>query len=255
MTALETLTYPEVEALVARGAVALWPIGSTEAHGPHLPLNTDVVIAEHTARRAAEVLDTAGTPTVVAPPLALTVTEFARPFAGTLSVPRETALALVRDGALALAAQGFRAVVLVNGHLEPAHRFMLRDAVKAARALAVERGAPVRVAIADPADARWSSSFGDEFKSGSCHAGQYETSLILAARPELVRDAERAHLPRLDIDLVARIKGGARDFAEAGAPQAYCGTPGAASAAEGEAAYAKLAEVTATIVRELLEAP
>lgn len=245
---LAHLTYPEVEALAARGAVVLWPIGSTEAHGPHLPLSTDVIIAEHTARRAAAQLTAHGTPAVVAPPLALTVTEFARPFAGTLSLPRETALAVVRDGALALAAQGFAAVVLVNGHLEPAHRFMLRDAVKAARAL----GPACPLGIADPADARWASSLTAEFQSGSCHAGQYETSLVLAARPELVRAT--AALPALEIDLVAHIKGGARDFAEAGAPQAYCGAPAAATVAEGEASYTRLAEVTTLVVRELLAA-
>lgn len=240
---LGELTYPEVRDLIARGAVALWPIGSTEAHGPHLPLNTDVLIAEHTALAA---LDAIRGPAVVAPALALTVTEFAKPFSGTLSLPRDTAFAVVRDGALALAAQGFSAVCLVNAHLEPAHRYMLRDAVKAANLTS-----PCPIGIADPADARWAATLTPELASGSCHAGQYETSLVMAARPELVRPSS-ATLPRLDIDLVARIKGGAHDFAEAGATDAYCGAPGDASVAEGESSYRRLAEITAQVVAELL---
>ncbi len=258
------LRSPALGAAIARGAVALWPIGSTEAHGPHLPLGTDVIIAAETCRRVAArgLVGPDGAPLEVLeyPPLAFTLTDFAAPFPGTITLPRDSVLAYVRDVALGLARSGVRAVCLVNAHLEPAHRFLLRDAVKAARAATAAAtsdapepaGVAAPVGLADPADARWARSLGEEFASGSCHAGQYETSLVLAAAGALV-DAERARaLPTLPIDLVARIRGGARDFAEAGAVDAYCGAPAEASRDEGEARYARLVELVELVVGELL---
>ena len=51
------LSWPKVQALARGGAVALVPCGSTEAHGPHLPLSVDVVISETVCRRVAMAMD------------------------------------------------------------------------------------------------------------------------------------------------------------------------------------------------------
>jgi creatinine amidohydrolase len=245
----DRLSSPEARRHLDRGAVALWPIGATEAHGPHLPLSTDVVIAEETCRRAVPAIaERHGLSAWILPPLGFSVADFAGPFAGTLSLPRETSLAYVRDTALAAARHGFRAVCLVNAHLEPAHRFTLRDAIKAANAA----GPPAPIGIADPADARFADGLTEEFKSGSCHAGQYETSLIMAADPALVREEQRAELPALEIDLVAAIRGGAKSFADAGAAEAYCGDPRGATVAEGEESYRRLVAMVLQVIGELL---
>ncbi len=248
MTKLADMTYPEVAQAIDAGAIALWPIGSTEAHGPHLPLATDVIIAEETCRRSTAVLaERTGLQAFLLPPLSFTITDFAGPFAGTVSLPKATTIAYVRDVILGVAAQGFRAVCLVNAHLEPRHRFALRDAVAEAAATAA-----CGVGLADPADARFAQTLTPEFASGSCHAGQYETSLVMAAGAPVIED-KRAALPDHPIDLIARIKGGARSFADAGADQAYCGAPAAATVAEGEDTYARLVEIVAEVVGELLD--
>lgn len=242
------LSSPELAARLEPGALALWPVGSTEAHGPHLPLATDTIIAEQTCRIAAPLLEDAlGLETLILPSLSFTVTDFAAPFAGTLTLPRDTVVPFVRDVLLGTLAQGFRGVLLVNGHLEPAHRFALRDAVLEAKGRG--RGP---VALVDPADRRFAGRLTEEFHSGSCHAGQYETSLVLAASGGLVREAERARLPPLAIDLVQAIRGGAKSFREAGAEDAYCGDPRAASAEEGEASYRILAEIVVEVGLEML---
>jgi creatinine amidohydrolase len=137
---------------------------------------------------------------------------------------------------------GFRMVCLVNGHLEPAHRYMLRDAVKDAR-----QAVPVPVVLVDPSDRRFAQTLTEEFKK-SAHAGRYETSLVLAARPELVRP--HAALPELDIDLVAKMKGGAKTLVDAGGPDAYLGDPRSATREEGEATYARLAEIVCEVIAE-----
>lgn len=80
------LPWPRVKALATSNAWALLPIGSTEAHGPHLPLNVDVVIAQEVCRRVGLVLETVEFPAVT-----YSLTDFAAPFAGTVSLVAETA--------------------------------------------------------------------------------------------------------------------------------------------------------------------
>jgi len=68
---LAELTWPKSRDAFAAGAVAILPVGATEAHGPHLPLDTDVHIAVGAANRAAALLASEGTPALVLPPLAI----------------------------------------------------------------------------------------------------------------------------------------------------------------------------------------
>lgn len=249
MRALAELTYVEAKAALDRGAVGLWPIGSTEAHGPHLPLSTDAIIAEETCRRAAPLIAARfGLEAFGLPTLAFTVTEFAAPFSGTISVPRNTALAYVRDVLIGAARTGFRALALVNAHLEPAHRYMLREAVAAARA-----ATGVAIALADPSDRRFAGTLTEEFQRGACHAGRYETSLVLAAAVGAVREPERAALSPLEIDLLERIKAGATTFPAAGADRAYFGDPAAATRTEGDETYGRLAEIVCRVIFEALD--
>jgi creatinine amidohydrolase len=242
--ALAELTYPEAEALRARGAVVLLPIGSTEAHGPHLPLGTDVIISDELARRVARALGAGGTAAVIAPAVAYALTDCALPFTGTVSLPAATALALVGGVCRDLQRQGFPRVCLVSSHLEPAHVQVMRQVADAARV----EGRPV--AFPDATEPRWARTLSPEFKRGACHAGSYETALVLAARPELVRDEVRARLPPVEVDLPRALRAGARTFVDAGGPDAYFGDPARATAAEGEALYARLVEMVVAVIAE-----
>jgi creatinine amidohydrolase len=245
---LADLTQETARSAIEAGAVALWPAGATESHGPHLPLGTDAIIAEHTCQRAMDPLrEELGLQAILLPTLALTVTEYARPFTGTLSVSKAAAAAYVRDVLVSASQQGFRCVCLVNAHLEPAHRFALRDAVKAAR-----DAAACPLALADPCDRRWVPELTEEFQSGSCHGGRYETSLVMAATPELVHEPRRATLPARDIDLVGAMKKGLTDFVQMGAHESYFGDPAAATTSEGEGSFATLARIVVRVVKEAL---
>ncbi|MCS6800216.1 MAG: creatininase family protein [Myxococcota bacterium] len=244
---LAELTYEEAQQRLATGAVGLLPVGATEAHGPHLPLGTDVVIALAAAERAALRVRGAGHEALVLPPLAYAVTEFAAGFAGTLSVPAATARALVRDVLLAAHRTGLRGVVLCNAHLEPAHLQVLRDAVTEAAA----QGA--RAEFPDVTRRPHALRLGDEFRSGACHAGRYETSLVLAAEPFLVRESLARSLPDNPVSLSRAIREGKASFEQAGGPRAYFGAPAAASAAEGDALLETLADIFATAALELLD--
>lgn len=243
---LGTLTHPEAKAKIDAGVVALIPVGATEAHGPHLPLDTDVRIAEETCRRAVEhLMSQASLEALVLPSIAYSVTEYAAPFSGTIGVPAEAAKAYLSAVLRSAAAQGFAAVGLVNAHLEPAHRHVLRDAVGAVR-----EGSPCPIVIADPCDRRWAQTLTEELASGKCHAGQYETSLLLAAEAPV--KAERERLPAVDIDLMAQMKAGKTTFDAMGATEGYFGAPAAATREEGEQSFTQLARIVTTMVLEVL---
>ena len=97
MTEWAKCTWIEARDLLSNRAVALLPIGCTEPHGPHLPLDTDVTIAVAQARRAAELLGSAGVRALVLPPLAYGVTNYTDGFAGRVTIRPGTLWALIED--------------------------------------------------------------------------------------------------------------------------------------------------------------
>jgi len=238
------LTWPEMKAHVEQGAIALLPVGSTEAHGPHLPLNVDVVIAEAVCRRTAEVLSRDGQRAVIFPPVSYGLTDFAADFSGTVSVDAETTQRYLEGVLAGIVRHGFSKVAVVNHHVEPAHFKVVHEA---ARAVAARTNA--KIIVPDHRRRPFVEQLGDEFVHGGSHAGVYETSLVLAAAPQLVREPVRRELPALEIDLPGRIKAGAKTFAECGGENAYFGSPAQASGAEGERLLTLLADFTAAALR------
>lgn len=233
-----SLPWTQLKDEVEQRPVVLLPIGATEAHGPHLPVGTDVIISQEIARRAARKLDSEGNPVVILPSLVYSVTECAKGFAGTISIRPETSRALVVDIARSLKEQRAQGLVLVNSHLDPGHLAALQSAVEEVRtAVGLPCCAP------NPISRRWGRQLGEEFRKGDCHAGSYETSLLLAVRPELVREEVRKALPPRWLGLAEKLKEGVADFRAMGAEEAYFGDPAAASVEEGMRLYEVLSEM------------
>jgi creatinine amidohydrolase len=238
---LAELTYEEVSEVLAAGpAVAIVPVGSVEPHGPHLPLDTDTTISLTCALRAAERLEGEGVRAVVAPSVSYGVTDYASGFAGAVGVPAAALTAMLHAIAASLLATGFAHVCFVNNHLEPAHD-------KAVRA-ALEGLAPGAASVACPLTRRWGRTLSDEFKRGDCHAGRYETSLVLAAGSH-VRESF-GELPTLGLSLADAIRDGKATFVEIGMDRAYTGAPRDATREEGEELYEKLVTMVVTEVNE-----
>jgi creatinine amidohydrolase len=229
--------------------VAILPCGATEAHGPHLPLNTDVIISEGMAERASAELTSEGVASVVLPSLAYMPAGYAEAFFGTVSVSASAAKALLLDIAAALKMQGFACLALANSHFDPANVAMLRDATEEIRAT----GLPV--AFPDFTRRKLAQTLTEEFQSGACHAGQFETSLVMAARPDLVDNIARLGLSDNPGSLTQAFTKGARTFAEAGGPEAYFGFPRYATAAEGHESFRIMAQALVMAVKEVLSAP
>ncbi len=107
------MTSEEVNDAVLEGRVVLIPVGQLETHGPHLPIDVDVVqvdyVCKEAARRAPDVL-------VTAPPIYYAFSEHVMDFPGTMAVRPETLIAYLFDIGNSFARQGFEKLVLVNGH-------------------------------------------------------------------------------------------------------------------------------------------
>lgn len=235
MTDFDQLTSPAVAELGER-AVVLVPLGAVEAHGPHGPLGTDTLISEGMCRRAAQALD-GELPVLVLPPLPYGVTTYAAAFPGTVSISAAALRTILTDICTALRDQGLRRIVLVNNHFEPEHLATIR-------AVADE----LRIGHLDLVRRRNAQRIGGEFATGSCHAGRYETSLVLADAPELV--GERADLPEVTVDLPTQMSAGHKDFRAMGMADAYCGAPADATEDEGAATFAVLTELLVEAIRE-----
>lgn len=184
---MEEMTWQEVRDAAAAGLPVVLPVGSTEQHGPHLPLNTDCVIPQAIALAAG-----AHYPLVVAPPLrhgakSRPLSGGGEGFPGTLSLRATTLLSVLEDVVAGLARAGFAKVCVLNWHFENAP--FLWEACEAVsqhhpdtRFLVLDQPLP-EIAPADI-----DAIFGGDFQGWEVeHAALAETSMMLAARPELVR--------------------------------------------------------------------
>ncbi|MCZ6596516.1 MAG: creatininase family protein [Planctomycetota bacterium] len=247
MTELGKRTWPEARELFDGDTVAILPIGATEPHGPHLPLDTDVTIALAQSRRAAELLADENVKAVLLPPISYGLTHFTEGFEGRISLRPGTLWALLEDVIESLEDQGVRRIVFSNAHLEPEHVKILRGVAGDSPALTARAA---QVLFPDNTRRRWAETLGEEFRSGDCHAGRYESSIVLAADPDAVREELRTGLPAVEIGLIEKMRAGAKTFVQAGADEAYCGDPASASAEEGRDLIERLAGMIVESVRE-----
>jgi creatinine amidohydrolase len=246
---LANRTYAELQRMIddPRPVVLLLPVGSTEPHGPHSPLATDPIIsAEMCVRVARAMRDAPDVQVAVLPEIGYGVTRFTKAWAGAIHIEEETLLALLVDICVSLARQGLPHVVLVNNHFEPEHVATLHRAMDEA-----QRRTGNLVGYLDLTRKRRAQRLTDEVREGGSHAGQYETSIVLAARPGLIDEQVMATLEPAPKNLAAEIAAGCKDFVEMGLAQAYNGTPAQATAEEGLESLATLTEMLTQQVRDL----
>jgi creatinine amidohydrolase len=167
----------------ARGAVVIVPVGSIEQHGPHLPLDVDISVPYHLAVRAA--VRCADLPVLVVPPVTFGVAHYKMGEPGTISLRLETFLALLCEVAGSIWQNGFRRIILLNGHcgnIHPVGAAVVKLSEEDVWTIPLTYWQMVPHELAG-----WS-----EADAGSIgHAGEWETSLQLKLRPELT-DMSRA---------------------------------------------------------------
>lgn len=162
------------------------PLGATEQHGHHMPVQTDATIVEALTLRAAE-RAREQVPVLVAPTLAYGCSHHHLPFGGTMSVTTTTYIELICDLVTGLAQEGFRSVVLLNGH----------GGNDAAIRVAVDRLTnEIRCGASVAATSYWTTAaaFGGSLTEPG-HAGHFETSAMLALAPDRVTLSLRPNDP------------------------------------------------------------
>jgi creatinine amidohydrolase/Fe(II)-dependent formamide hydrolase-like protein len=217
--------------------LVILPLGAIEQHGPHLPLLVDWLGAEELARHVAPHLARAGYRVVLAPALPYGASPLAETWPGTVSLSRATLTRVIVEIVGGLARHGFRRIVLASYQADPAH---VRAMAEAKRAL-TRSGRRLRIlfagfgpeprglaAMLSPRVRRLSRS---PRPDREWHAGELETALVLARRPDLVRRAVVRRLPPVWVDFRQALADGARRFEQIAPGRAgYFGWPAAARA-------------------------
>jgi len=202
---LAGLAWPDVAAVAASRALVV-PLGSTEQHGPHLPLSTDTDVASVLSARLAARRDDV----LVAPALPYGSAGEHAAFAGTLSIGAAALEHVLVE--LVRSADAFAGTVLVSGHGGNA--------------------APVAAAVARLRDeGRRVLAWSPRVPGGDAHAGRTETSLVLALRGALARPPAAGDTRPLT-DLMADLRAGG---VASVSPNGVLGDPAGASAEEGAA--------------------
>lgn len=173
-------------------AVLLFPVGATEQHGPHLPVGTDHFAVENIARAAAKVAS-AQIPVVVAPTMPFGSSAHHIPFGGTMSLSTETYYRAILDLCETLILGAWQRIFILNGHGGNHEIIQL-----VARDLALKH--PVQMAAASYWNIAWDKFVEEEAHIGARlpgHAGFFETSVVMALRPELIREPrpQRENVP------------------------------------------------------------
>jgi creatinine amidohydrolase len=224
---LDRMTWPEVRSEQERGRdTVVIAFGATEQHGPHMPLATDALLGDHMAQAVAERLDA-----FVAPTVRIGCSEHHLDFPGTLSLSEETFRALVADVVRSLARGGFRRVVLLpthGGNFAPLAAAVtdLEGTVEIEVRALTDLGALFALAECG------ADEYGVPLGEGGLHAGEWETSMLMAIRPELVRSErfESGYTGEAQQAVTAMFTGGVKSIAENG----VVGDPAKSSAEHGE---------------------
>jgi creatinine amidohydrolase len=253
---LGELRAPELAHLVTDRSIVVQPLGAVEQHGPHLPFNTDLLVAERVADaavgRVGEALDV-----WLLPPLAYTKSNEHAWSPGTIWLSASTLLAVLDDIGRCVARAGVRKLVFLNGHGGNSALVAMAN-----RELRLRHGLCTFLAHPGvPAD-QGGSSPPEELGMG-VHGGTDETSLMLHLAPELVdMSAARRNVPEhLAANRYVRFGGPVAfgwlsdDFGSAG----HIGDPTAATADRGrelfDGAVTAFCEALAEIAAFSFEAP
>ena len=179
---LDRLTWPEIKAEIENGRdIVVVPFGSTEQHGRHLPLATDSVMGDEFGWAIADRLDA-----FLAPTVRYGCSEHHLAFPGTISISEDTFKRIVADVVASLSRHGFRRILLLpthGGNFKPlASAYAKLEPVENVSVLAfTDLEGLVNVAF------KSSDASGVASAQSGAHSGEWETSLMLALRPEQVK--------------------------------------------------------------------
>jgi len=234
----------ELEAMLPHAPVVIAPTGSVEQHGPHCPMDVDISIPFHLACAVAEAVD--DFPVIVTPPIWSGFTHYNMGHIGTINLRLETFLALAGDVCRSLKANGFERMILLNGHggnVAPLRTLSVQLAEEDVWALAFPYWDLIRDEMA---------AWGEADGAFIGHGGEWETSLQLYLRPQLIAREKMARndWPRPDEFSPEFARFAVWPERRREAPLGVMGDPFAASAEKGERVFETAVEKLTRLVRD-----
>ncbi|RAQ94118.1 creatininase family protein [Thermogemmatispora tikiterensis] len=250
---LAEMSWTELDRLDRERTVILMSAGPLEQHGPHLPVGTDVFAAEEVTRRLLEHLREATDWTLLLAPTVLYGSAvLSRPYPGTVSVRRRVQAEYCTDILASFVENGFRWIIVTSQHMDPPYILAWEEACQRVNA----RGGRAlhgyeRLVFDDLFEAGSLSAVLGCDAEGESHAGVFETSQLLATRPELVHQEQLAALPRVRLDFLRDLRR-ARSWKELANGLGYTGYPAEATAERGESLYRRYVARYAALVEQHL---
>ena len=255
----EKLTWPEINDAIEQGQVCVVPCGAVEQHGPHLPLDVDLVCPGGIARGAGQQIPDK---MKVLPIVAYGYTGHVMDFPGTINNHYEHFIHHVLDITRSLAYHGFKKIVLLNGHGSNMPNLDL-----VARRTNLETDAECILAAwwqlltIDPGFLpQWRES---EFPGGFSHACELETSVYLYLDEENVRrDKIKNHISTLNdgnpfiwVDLLSKGPAALTSWTSTYSPEGIMGQPELATKEKGEQAYNEAVKQLVALVDWFFDRP
>ena len=230
---LDELSTKEAKEASAAGTIVIFPLGSVEEHGAHLPLCTDSIQAEYIALEVAK-----KTGCLVAPPFRQGICNAGHNFPGTISIEFETLRLVTRDILSELVRNGFCRIIVLTGHAGSSHM----TALKLGAQEVVRANQKTRIMVLSDYDFAYEMKGKLGFPMEDGHAGAIETSRVMAIRPDLVKGEGETSFPQMPrFEIVANPE---RFF-----PSGVIGDPTLAAAEKGK----RLNEYIITEVAKLVE--
>ena len=255
------MIWHETKDAAEQDRVAVLPVATYEDHGPHLPVDVDVVLCREICDRAVARIPAEA---VLAPPVPHGYSPHHMDFHGTLTITWDTFIRYVKDVCCSLAHHGFERILVVNGHGSNTSPLDL-----AARLSIIEYEGRILCASVNHWDLRRVEEVGALLREsdygGTSHAGEYETSLYLALRPDLVEmdlavDNRSPLPPSFKTDLLAGVHpegSGARlvPYWSSVTPNSVMGDATKATKEKGEKILEAAIEGLIALIRELKDTP
>jgi len=178
MYILENITMTEFKKYLRQTKTIIFPFGTIEEHGSHLPLHTDSLIIQEALKLVAQ-----RKKFFLAPVLQYGVCTSTKDHPGTISITAETLRRLSFDLVTEAYKKGLRNFLLISGHGGSLHMSALKETAE----ILVENLEGIKIGVLSPYDVLWKELSGIAETPNDSHAGELETSILLYLSPHLVR--------------------------------------------------------------------
>jgi creatinine amidohydrolase len=194
---LENITMAEFKKHLKETKTIIFPFGTVEEHGNHLPLNTDTLIVYEVLKRVIKKRKV-----FLAPPVYYGVCTTTNQHPGTISITPETLRRITYDIVRDAYKKELRNFFLISGHGGSLHMSALKEVAE----VLIEELKGIRIAVISPYDILYKELSELADTPNDSHAGEIETSLVLSLAPELVKGRSGEEYPELPKPFVVKNK-------------------------------------------------